>query len=257
MSLRTFIQDFHGTYGVPSSSFSQDFHGIYGAGRRQSQEFIAVYASALTAVALYELYIGIGSPPDPDAVAPSATSLTLPFDSLTMSGTGPETFYLLTQKRNAYGLVSRNLLAVSLELDASDQELGQKPDAPVEVTIDPAASGTMDIDANYYYDPNADPDLSATKWLIYLSSDGSDPLLGSPVVTDMVKAKGIARLRYTTGAYADALTIKTVIRSRRIDAGPVNVDSDNTAISSAISDTDGPSQPSATSHFISRGKYGS
>lgn len=253
---KPFFQELHGTFEHPKEPYVDELHGTWEAPKAYVHELHGVIAAALDSVKGYELYIGIDAVPDPDTVAPDQTSLTLPFDSLTMSGVGPATLFLVTRYRNAYDVVSRNLNAISLEIDANDEVVANAPAAPIEITIAPAASGTMTIEANYYYDP--DDTEAADTWAIFLSSDGTDPLLSAVFDTvTMSLSRGIARLRYTTTAFADGLTIKAVIRSRRIDAGPVNVDSTNTAIVSAVSDTDGPAAANATALFANRGTNGS
>ena len=103
---------------------------------------------------------------------------------------------------------------------------------------------------------------STTLKFKYWLADGTEPVTGGPdddgyqiKTTDANYATGKVGVFGSRGGNyevhfdefdlpaADGSTIKTLVRTRRVDAGPVNADSDNVDIYSCTSNTDGPDTP--------------
>jgi len=189
------------------------------------------------ALARYELFRGVDEAADLAAAA-WETFTTLPHatDPLDPS----HTYHFVLRLRNSWALESQNITEWTVTVGADGTQSVTHPSDPFDVAIEPAAAGAVLVTASYAY--REDGNDAATRWLVYLTSNGIDPVPGvdSPTVVTMKKADGIARLRWTSSAFADGLTIKVLVRTRRIDAGPVNADSTNTDVASTTSDTDGP-----------------
>jgi len=210
------------------------------------------YRTMNDALTGYELYRGIDAEPDFDS-APWETFTSLPHETaaLDVAPAGTErTYYFVLRARNKYGLASENVLSWTVTVDDAGAQVTTRPSAPAWYSVEPAAGGTALVTAEYFYTP--DGAYAATKWLVYLTSDGSDPDpdLDTPTEVSMIKSDGVARLSWTSGALGDGATVKVIVRTRRVDAGPVNVDSDNTDIESTTADTDGPAAPSPAGIFF-------
>lgn len=192
----------------------------------------------------YLLYLGIDS--EPEFVGDPWESFTaLPHTSGPIySGTpsGAHSYHLVLRKQNAFGVISRNIESFIVNVPAGGGVDPIRPSGPdmVAMISDGAAPR---ISARYLY--GRDGDNSATQWLIYLTNDGSepDPDSDEPIVSSMVQADGVADLDYTGDVLLGGAIVKALVRTRRVDAGPVNVDSDNaTILTIAISDTE-PTEP--------------
>lgn len=212
--------------------------GRYAIKRRYSVDMQGVHRIEKTALDLYELYYGNGSPPNLDA-APWQTYGSLPITTPTITGEGLH--YLVLRKRNRWNLQSRNILNEVIELNASDERIPLVPSNPEAIAIQPAESGKVRIDASYPY--TMDGVLQATDWLIYIRSNGTDPdpSVDTPVVVSMQKGGGLALLSYLSGSYSNGATIKTIVRVRRI--GSPTRDSVNTAIVQTTASTIAPNMP--------------
>ncbi len=224
--------------------------GLFGVQRTYTDESSGHFRIANDALARYELYVGVDADPDPSA-APAETFSTLPHT--TAATFGPGHFYrCLVRKRNQYDLASQNIYGpnnaniggFTFTVNGDGSVAATKPSAPEDIAITASSGGTMLVTANYQYLP--DGANAATRFLVWLTSNGVDPNpADAPTVVAFKRSDGLGKLRYTTPAYAAGLTIKTLVRVRRVDAGPVNVDSDNVTIYSDVSETAGPSAASA------------
>jgi len=184
--------------------------------------------------AQYELYRGVDTNADLTAAAWETFS-SLPHTSAALAAS--HTYYFVLRYLNNYGLTSQNSEEWSVEVDAAGAGV-YRPSNAENITIVPAAAGAVRIRADYFYNKDVAA-YRADNFLVYLTSDGSSPLLQSPTEVAMVMVDGNAKLDYTSGTYADGLTIKTVVRTR--NSGSPDVDSDDTTVYSTTSDTDGPS----------------
>lgn len=197
-----------------------------------------------TAIELYELYHGVGAPPDFTA-APAETFSSLPHTT-TLTLSVSNTHYLRVGLRNRFNLLTLEQKDTIITIDGSGNLVAVSPSDPHDTTIAPAASPAGAVRIKSFYDYETDgTTLAAVSWLVYLTSNGvdPDPDLDTPTVVTIAKVDGQAKLDWTSGGFADGLTIKALVRVRRVDAGPVNVDSTNTTIISTTSDTDGPAKP--------------
>lgn len=216
-----------------------------GAGRHQIQIAITQSAKGGSRVAndaldRFELYIGVDGPPDFDA-DPAETFTSLPHETAPFAN-GFE-FQVVVRKRNIYTLISRNIQAFIFSTDGVGDLEATRPAEPENTLIAPALAGAVNVTSTYFY--LKDGINQASQFLVYLTDTGVDPDPGvdSPVVVDMVKVDGIAKLNLTSATFSDDDTIKALVRVRRIDPGPVNVDSDNLNIVQTIADVDGPPEP--------------
>ena len=200
------------------------------------------YRGASSTAAQWEIYRGVNALPDFTA-PPWETAASLPH---TTSGTLAisNDYYFVTRYRNAYGILAKNIAPVKIiRIDGAGLEEALPPRAPSDISIVPAAAGAVTVKA--YYDYLRDGAGQATQFLVYLRSDGSDPVpsVDSPTVVTQNKVDAFAMLNWTSGTFADGLTIKVIVRARRIDAGPTNFDSENLDVYATTSDTDGPAAP--------------
>lgn len=201
---------------------------------------------AENALAGYEVYHGTDAEPD-FAAAPWETSATLPHTTAALDVS--HVHYLCVRYRNKYNLVSQNIISTSFDVAADGTISTVKPSDPVNTEIAAGAAGTFDVTSEYYY--LEDGANAATQWLIYLTTNGSDPnpSVDSPTVVSMVSVDGISKLDWTSAASADGATGKVIVRTRRVDSGPTNVDSINSTVYSATADTDGPAGIAAACEF--------
>ena len=109
------------------------------------------------------------------------------------------------------------------------------------------ASAAATITAVYVPPRDASP---ATQWLLYITSGAApadpDPAIDSPTVVAMTaNLTGIRTLSHQTGAVGSGHTVKVIVRTRRVDAGPVNVDSTNSTVFSVVVASGGPAAPTS------------
>jgi len=196
----------------------------------------------------YELYVGTDDSPDFDS-APLETFTTLPHDTPALDA--DHTYYFVLRKRNKWDLLSRNIAEWTFVVDADGAAEATVPSEPssLDIALTPDVDGKVRVAANYYYLEDSE---EATQFLIYLTDDGSDPDpdVDTPTAVDMVKVDGIAKLDWLSDAFDDGKTIKIIVRTRRIDAGPVNVDSTNTDISTTTASTSGPDKTEPAGIFF-------
>lgn len=193
----------------------------------------------------YELYRGVDVQPD-FAAAPWQTFTSLPFTTPAL--TVGHTYYFVLRKRNQHNLLSQNVDATMIVVDAGGV-LVNNPSAPSTQTIAAAAAGKARIKASYDYLMDAAA-VRADTWAVWLTSTGVDPVLTNPpdYTEAMVQSDGQAFLDYTSAAgYTHGSTLKAVVRARRA-TGPV--DSINTAVMSTLADANGPAAPANAQTFL-------
>jgi len=196
------------------------------------------YRVANDALAGYLLYRGDGELPDFDTVWESVASL--PHTTADTLPAGHE-WHLVLRQRNKYGLISENIRSTVIDTDATGNRR-YRPSAPQSVTLTAASGGTVRLRGYNFY--HLDGTHAADTWLIYLRDDGNDPDTDNDTPTEvaMAKADGVAKLNWTTDAYAAGVTIKVTLRVQNSETG---AESDNTDIVSAVTSTTGPSAPGA------------
>jgi hypothetical protein len=152
----------------------------------------------------------------------------------------PKTWHLLLIKRNAYNLKSLQVGGIQIiEIDGAGHLAQPNPDAPSDPLIEAAAGGAFRLTAhsNYTSYPN-----SIWKWEIWYTSNGSTPNpSGGPATqeVDFVLSDGLGKLDWTSAAFADATTIKAIVRVRRDTV----YESQNVNVLTIVTDTDGPAAP--------------
>lgn len=204
-----------------------------------------LYRVADPAVARYELYRGLGgADPDFDA-APLATFTALPFVTPVLAD---GTHRFVVRRRNRYGLLSQNTQATQIIVDSS-VEYPRPPSPPSEVAATASSGGTVTIAARYadLADVVDDVSYAADTWLIYLTTDGSDPDPGADVPIEVAMAglasggglgDGVVELSYVTAALPEATVVNAIVRTRR--SGTPDTDSTNVDIVSAVATLLGP-----------------
>jgi len=219
------------------ATYSGQLRGLWRVLRTASAQLRGLWRVAETALDRYELYVGQDASPDLTG-APDATSATLPFESAALAA--GHTYYLVVRERNEFGLSSENVGETVLEIDAGGNEVGVRPSPPYDVTAEAAAAGAVRVRARYNY--LADGDDAADTWAIWQTSDGTepDPTGAADATVAMVRSDGVAKLDWTSGAFADGLTVKTLVRARN-----GSLDSTNTTSVSCEAETDGPAAPGA------------
>jgi hypothetical protein len=202
-------------------------------------EASGLYRVSDSTVQGYEIFRGVdGAAIDFDA-APWQTTASIPV--IYPAPTSDHRYEFVVRYRNAYGLTSRNVAAMILDIDGSGDERAVNPSAPDYVLIERAAGGTAIIRAGYLY--LADGDDAADTWLIYLRSNGTDPdpAIDTPIEETMGTSDGEARLEYTAGPYTEGALVRVIVRTRR--SGTPDVDSTNSDVHSVAATLLGPSAP--------------
>ncbi len=200
---------------------------------------VTLFAFGLTRVAndltQYELYRGVDG--DVDFSTPWETFTSFPHTTAALDVGHVYKFVL--RKRNNYNLVSQNVKAWEVTTDATGSAELDPPSSPVS-TLTATEGGKVLV--NSVYDYFADADDQADQWLIYLTSDGSDPdpETDTPIVSSLVKCDGLGRLEYLSSAFTEGATIKVIVRVRRSSG---LVDSTNTNILSVSATLLGPDEP--------------
>lgn len=209
-------------------------------------EAIGLYRVSSSLLARYELYRGVdGAAIDFDT--PYQTSSLLPFS--TAAQTPGHTYAYVVRRRNRYDLVSQNIAEWVVDVDGGGAVVPTPPSAP-EFAVAAAAAGTVLVTAEYAYD--VDGAAAGDTWLVYLRSDGTDPDpdIDTPATSAMRLADGVAKLSYTSAAFAEGATVKVLVRVRR--SGTPDVDSTNADILTAIATLLGPAAVSPASAFLGR-----
>ena len=222
------------------TSASPELHNEIGAsfvvdGVTYVESLTGMYRVADTDIELYEIHIGSGSEPDITA-APTETSATLPYTTSTTLSVGT-TYYIVTNFRNRYGLVSKSNETSVITIDGSGDQVTNVPTAPGSVTCSVAASGAFEVRAIYYYE--ADGANAADTWLVYSRFDGTAPVIGvdSPTTSTIAKADGAAVLSHTTATQSDGTVGKFIVRVRRSSDSS---DSTNTDVCTQTADATAP-----------------
>jgi hypothetical protein len=179
-----------------------------------------MFRIANTAVQGYELSMGVNRLPDFTA-APVETFSSLPHTT-TLTLEPNTTYYAVTNFRNRFGLVSQSTDATIIPINGSGEESSVPPSAPVKQAITATASGAFEITALYYFlqDPTAKDDngkivSTSTSFHLFVSFDGSDPLLQMPISVPFRNVGGVMLLDYTTDAQDIGTTAKAVVRVYR------------------------------------------
>lgn len=151
--------------------------------RFQFSEYFQVFTQGFrieeVSLEVYELYAGLGGPPDFDSSGqPVATSLTLPFSwTPALPSSGNATYYCIVRRRNNYNLESFNVYSTIIQYIGHSRVLGPiSPPRNVQVYDD----GPQSILVVTKYVDTEDPDLPADTWEIYVKV-GSDPVPGVDV----------------------------------------------------------------------------
>jgi hypothetical protein len=200
----------------------------------------------------YEIFVGTDADPDPTA-APDETFTSLPHTT-TLTFADGATHNILVRDRNQWNLSSQNVFnpnndgtgGYTFTVDGAGDLDATKPSDPYNVALTQAASGAVKVSAFYNY--LEDGDNAATKFLVYLTNNGVDPVPGvdSPTEVDFTQADGLAKLTYTSATQTDGATIKVIVQVRRVDSGPVNVDSSDATVYTILADDSAPAAPDAT-----------
>lgn len=187
----------------------------------------------------YELFIAVdgasfdfGNPNETFTSLPHTTALTLASDKV---------HDLVTRRRNRWGLSSQNMTPTTLVIDATGIAVQPDPSMPVEVNLMQAAGNKGRITATYYgAQDNAN---AANQWLVYVTTDGSDPSFAAPIVIAMTgNLRGVRLLSYLTAALANGIQVRARVATRRF----VSPDAFDSVLSPEVNvtiSTTGPTAP--------------
>lgn len=189
----------------------------------------------------YELYHATGSTPIDYDAAPFESFASLPHETGTLAANTVHRFVL--RFRNRYDLLSQNLSEWRLELDGDGDQVSVRPSDPVGAFAQAIADGEVLIGA--HYTPASDGSAAADTWLVYLRSNGTDPVPGvdTPTEVAMRSNDGVAKLRHIAGPFSEGADVRAIVRTRR--QGTPDVDSTSTTVVSAIATLLGPDAPTA------------
>ena len=190
-----------------------------------------------TALDRYEVYAGVDA--DPTFTTPSATSATLPFTyALSAPPSATRDHRITVRKRNAYNLRSLNTYHRSFILNSSAALVGSEISAPQDTALAQIGNGQLLLTASYGPGLDSSP---ADKWLLYKTTDGTDPLLATPAeIGDIGEADtitGKSYLRYEIPVMDWNTTCKVVLRTKRALDSEL---SDNTNVVTAVVDSGAP-----------------
>jgi hypothetical protein len=243
--LNSFSKRVRGTYYITLQPWNKTLRGTYHILVNYGNTINGRYRIANDALARFELYKGEDAQPDFSA-APWETYTSHPHVTAVVGN--DKTVYLVLRRRNEHNLQSKNRNAfgrggATIKIDNAGDEVIVPPTGPDYILLSPAAGGKVQVDAIYYYEEDAS-NVRADEFAVWITSDGSDPDPDNDPADDtatMIRKNGVARLSWLSGAYADGLTIKISVRTRR--SGSPDVDSENTGYETTTSDTDGPATP--------------
>lgn len=199
----------------------------------------------------YELFAGVDA--NPTFTTAATTSATLPFTyALSAPPSGTREHRITVRKRNEYNLQSFNTYYRSFVLNSSGALVGSEISAPEGTALTQIGNGQLLLTSAYSSRLDSSP---ANKWLLYKTTDGTDPLLATPVeietIADPDLITGRSYLRYEIPAAEWNSTVKIVLRTKRTSDGEI---SDNTNVVQATIDTGAPA-PRLIDQF-SGSKYG-
>ncbi len=179
----------------------------------------------------YEVFVGTDEDPDFSG-DPVETFSSLPHVmALQAPDVGQVTYHIVVRKRDRWNLECLNNVVQYVTINAAGELLATPPRGPQTVTLTEVSDYKVHIEAEYNYP--ADGDNAADKWLLYMTTDGSDPdpTTDTPLEIAMVKTEAITTLNYTTGVLELDDIVNVLIRTRRSDD---SVDSTNTSIRSLV-----------------------
>lgn len=198
----------------------------------------------------YELHQGIGAEPDL-SLPPAEVFTSLPHVTTLILAVNT-TNYLVTNFRNRHDLRSESKITTIIRIDGAGDRVAPLPHPPQVTFWSAGASGVFVLRALYFYELDRLLDETdeaaaianmADQFLIYARYDGSDPDPGvdTPVIVDLVKADGAAKLIYSSAVQPPLTTGKVIVRTRRTLTPPA--DSDNSDIHTAVNNDSGGSSP--------------
>ena len=194
-----------------------------------------------SALAQYELHVGVDVPPNLSA-APTEAFTSLPHTT-TYTLADSHTYYLSTNYRNAFNLASENVDFSTIVINGSGQQINPPPSAPWDTTVVALPSGAFTITARYLFtqDPAGE---QADAFHIYVRFDGTNPNPGSdtPILYTVplnnagnpVDSGGYYALTYTTATYTIPTMCTAIVRSFRTSD---STESTNTNVVSTTSET--------------------
>lgn len=152
----------------------------------------------------FELHIGTNDQ-QPDLTAtPDETFTSLPHTTTTTFA-ADDTYHLIVNKRNVYNMVSQDISATEIDLDASGDEILTKPSAPEIVSWEATTAGKFLLTAVYFIDADA-TNVQADSFNIYTTFGGVDPLLTDTPTNitfdDLDAADGLVLITFTTSVQA-------------------------------------------------------
>ncbi len=124
------------------------------------------------------------------------------------------THYAVLQRRNKYGLRSRNVNPTRFDVNASTEDFNAPPSPPFNFRLVRRRDNVVRATANYYEDQDAN---RATKWLVYLTTDGGDPQTATPTVVEM-SGGTVEKLIFDTAQLTGGTMVRARLKTRRIDA---------------------------------------
>lgn len=208
-----------------------------------TETLAGLYRIAVDARARYELHIGAGSEPDITAAA-TETFTSLPHTTSYTFAAG-NTYYMVTNSRNKFDLVSQYDQTTVLAIDGSGDETGEAPSTPEIFYWEPAAGGTFVLKSTYAHHQDAEA-IKAEEWLIYTTYNGATPTPGvdTPTVVSLTNNDVVTYLEWTSPAQSNGVTGKVLVRVRRDSTS-----SASSAVFTAVAETAGPSTPDSGTFY--------
>ncbi len=161
-----------------------------------------------------ELGTGNRTPDETFAALPHTTALALP-DGL---------HFAVVQKRSIYNLFSNNVLATRIFVESAAAE-NRPPATPFMVRLSQITISPTDFQLRiraWYFEKQ--DDNAATEWLVFFTRTGVDPILATPTVVTMQAkpTRGVRELVHIVANLDAGNLTRVKVKTRRVDAGPVN-----------------------------------
>lgn len=200
-----------------------------------------LFRSALTAQAGVLIYVGTDGEPDYDGAPEQIVTASPAYIELTA---GHE-YQIAALPRNKWDVVCAVHRPAIFEVDDEGAAQGERPNGPDVVTVSARAEGKGELMAAYY-PAGEGSTLSEVRmyraqwWLVYMTSDGTDPDEGdTPVVTPMLgNGDRQETLRAAVeDSYLEDQPLRFLVRTRRVDVVDevdVNRDSENVEITELL-----------------------
>jgi hypothetical protein len=193
-----------------------------------NDSLVGLFRVAKSSLAKYEVTWGINVPPT--LGTPNETFTSFPY---TTTGTFSDStnVYLSTNQRNQYNLVSQNTDWYILSISSGGTQQNLPPSAPT-TTLN-AVGTEFQVQSFYFFLSDV---LPADHFAIYITFDGSNPLLQSPILVPVIDLGPFDYLDYVTATQTVGTTCKVCVQMYRSSDGVYSTNTNVLTATSAVTD---------------------